>query len=208
LRMPLSTGTDWFLYDFARVYARVPDKLTIASWLEALKAGRCQATNGPLLSLTVDGKEVGETVRLDESRRVTVRATAVGRHDFQRLQLIHNGKVIDTAAAKKQGDGYAALLTREVVLDGAGWFAVRIDTQTKNELGRVLYAHSSPVYVEFGGKRIFDPEAARGLLRQVEEAQADIRERGTFSTPEARDKILNLYEQAARDLATRMEGKP
>src|SRR5262249_40848516 len=50
LRMPISTGTDWFVYDFARVYARVPDKLIPSRWLEALKAGNCQATNGPLLS--------------------------------------------------------------------------------------------------------------------------------------------------------------
>src|SRR5262249_9135504 len=50
LRMPISTGTDWFVYDFARVYARVPDKLIASRWLEALKAGNCQATNGPLLS--------------------------------------------------------------------------------------------------------------------------------------------------------------
>ena len=29
LRLPISTGTDWFLYDFARVYAGVPGKLTM-----------------------------------------------------------------------------------------------------------------------------------------------------------------------------------
>ena len=29
LRLPISTGTDWFVYDFSRVYARVPGPLTI-----------------------------------------------------------------------------------------------------------------------------------------------------------------------------------
>src|SRR5204863_1265174 len=64
LRMPLSTGTDWFLYDFSRVYARLSGPVSIKGWLEAVKAGRCVATNGPLLSLAVNGKEIGETVAL------------------------------------------------------------------------------------------------------------------------------------------------
>ncbi|HLW66959.1 MAG TPA: CehA/McbA family metallohydrolase, partial [Gemmataceae bacterium] len=48
-RLPISTGTDWFIYDFSRVYARVEKPLTIRSWLAALKAGRNVVTNGPLL---------------------------------------------------------------------------------------------------------------------------------------------------------------
>src|SRR5207237_3011963 len=91
LRMPISTGTDWFLYDFSRVYAKVAGKLTVPAWLAAVKAGRCQATNGPLLSLTVDGKEIGDTIDLDQPRKVRVEATAVGRHNFHELQLVHNG---------------------------------------------------------------------------------------------------------------------
>ena len=34
LRLPISTGTDWFIYDFARVYVRMTDKLSIKSWLD------------------------------------------------------------------------------------------------------------------------------------------------------------------------------
>src|SRR5262249_51454205 len=96
LRVPISTGTDWFLYDFARVYAQVLGDLTVPSWLAAVKAGRCLVTNGPLLTLTVDGHDIGKTLALDKPRRVRVEATAVGRHDFQRLQLVRNGKVVHT----------------------------------------------------------------------------------------------------------------
>src|SRR5262245_65353397 len=35
LRMPISTGTDWFMYDFSRVYAEVRGKLTIPAWLRS-----------------------------------------------------------------------------------------------------------------------------------------------------------------------------
>src|SRR5262249_44230262 len=40
-RLPITTGTDWFMYDFSRVYARMEptQPLTAATWLETLKAG-------------------------------------------------------------------------------------------------------------------------------------------------------------------------
>src|SRR5262249_38933074 len=72
MRLPISTGTDWFLYDFSRVYAKVPGRLTVANWLEAVKAGRCLVTNGPLLTLTVDGKEAGDVLSLEQPRAVRV----------------------------------------------------------------------------------------------------------------------------------------
>lgn len=204
LRLPISTGTDWFMYDFSRVYAKVPGKLTVPSWLDAVKAGRCTATNSPLLSLTVDGKDMGEVINLEQAGAVRIEARAVGRHDFQKLQLIHNGKVVHTETAESKEGAYAARLRREVRVDGPSWFAVRIEATTKNELGAVLYAHSSPVYVDLGGKRAFDVEAARGLLRQVEEGMADIRARGKFSSDQARDQLLTMYEDAAKDLVKRI----
>ena len=64
--------------------------------------------------------------------------------------------------------------------------------------------HSSPVYVDIAGRRIFDIESAQALLRQIEEGHADIRARGRFSSPEASEKLLTLYDDAAQDLKQRM----
>lgn len=204
LRMPISTGTDWFLYDFSRVYARAPGKLTVPSWLDAVKAGRCFATNGPLLSLKVDGKELGEVINLPEAKSVRIEAQAIGRHDFQKLQLIQNGKVIFTEKAEAKDGHFSARWSREVRVSGPCWFAVRIESQTKNEFDAILYAHSSPIYVDFGGKRVLDVEAARGLQKQVEESMADIRARGKFTNDAARDKVLAPYEEAIRNLVGRI----
>src|SRR5207237_3708089 len=110
LRLPISTGTDWFMYDFSRVYAKAARPLTVRSWLDAVKAGRCVATNGPLLTLTVDGKAIGETIRLDQPRTLRIEASALGRHNFHKLQLISNGKVIHTRLSKAEAGGYSARL--------------------------------------------------------------------------------------------------
>ena len=200
LRLPLSTGTDWFMYDFARVYANVPGKLSVPAWLEAVKAGRCQATNGPLLSLTADGKDIGHVENLDQPKNVNVELMAIGRHDFQSLQLIHNGKVIQTAPAKAKDGVYTARIQREVRIEEPAWFTARIDTEHKNELDKQLFAHTSPIYVDFKGKRVFDVETARVLLREMEEARDAIKARGKFNADAARDQLLAIYDETAKEL--------
>lgn len=204
MRMPISTGTDWFLYDFARVYAKVAGKLTIASWLEALKAGRCQATNGPLLSLTVDGKDIGEVMDLAGPMKVNVELTATGRHDFQRLELVRNGRVIHFAAAKLKDGVWSAKIQQEIRIEEPSWLAGRIESSTKNEFDRQLFAHTSPIYLDFAGKRVFDIEAARNMQKQMEEARDEIRTRGKFNDDASRDKILEIYSEAAKEIAHRI----
>jgi hypothetical protein len=201
IRLPISTGTDWFIYDFARVYAKIAGKPSVKSWLAALTAGRNVATNGPLLSLTVDDKPVGDTLKLDKPKRLRIVADGVGRHDFQKLQVIQNGKVILSQTARSMGERFHAQIDHEVPVDGPSWFAVRIESDTKNELGQQLFAHTSPVYVEVAGLRVFDIESGRALLKQMEEGRDDIRARGTFSSDAARDQLLAVYSEALRTLS-------
>jgi TolB protein len=68
-RIPAAGGTD-AMANFAslrgpvgmnRVYARVPEgPLSEPAWLDALKAGRSFATNGPLLGLELGGAKIGD----------------------------------------------------------------------------------------------------------------------------------------------------
>jgi hypothetical protein len=206
IHLPISTGTDWFLYDFSRVYARVPGKLTVPAWLDAVKAGRCQATNGPLLSLDVDGKTMGDVINLTVPKTLQVRASAVARYPLERLQLIRNGKVIKTQTANPKAPGRIEL-SHEVRVEEPAWFAVRIDSDAKNEFDKTLFAHTSPVYVNYLGRDVFDVDAALDLLKQVEEAQTSIRARGQFSAPAAEQKLLALYEAARDDLRARVRAR-
>ena len=78
LRVPFSTGTDWFLFDLARAYTRVAEPLEIASWLEALKQGRSFITNGPLFHFQVEDQAIGDTVSLKSPGRGRNRGSGVG----------------------------------------------------------------------------------------------------------------------------------
>lgn len=203
LRLPISTGTDWFMYDFSRVYAKIPGQLTLPAWLDAVKAGRNSISNGPLLTLTVDGKEPGDVIALDKPRSVRIEATATGRHSFGEVQLVRNGSVIKKQTVEMKEGVATAKLVHEVRMDESAWFAVRVESPTTNELGQKLFAHTSPVYVDLAGQRVFDPEAARGLQRYLEEAKADIRAKGKFSNAAAGEKLEALYDAAIADLVKR-----
>ena len=63
-----------------------------------------------------------------------------------------------------------------------------------------------PTYsVSYRGRpNMFDVDAARAMLQEIETSQAAIREKGKFSAPEASAKLLALYEDGAKDLRARI----
>ncbi len=48
LDVPVSTGTDWFIFDFSRVYTKTEKNVTPKQWLEHLSQGKSYITNGPV----------------------------------------------------------------------------------------------------------------------------------------------------------------
>jgi hypothetical protein len=200
IRVPFSTGTDWFMYDLARVYTKVEGSLGIKSWLDALTAGRSFISNGPLLRLNVEGEDIGGIINLPSGREVSVKAEAFGRLGFEKLQLIKNGKVVlDSEPSLKQGY-FTASLNRSVRIDEPSWLALRVSAQASNEFGRQLFAHTSPVYVNVGGKAIRQTEEVAYLIRQMEDARQEIAAKALFASPKEREAVLSVYEEGIRTL--------
>ena len=211
LKVPFSTGTDWFMYDLSRVYVPVEGKVAAASWLNSLSAGRSFITNGPLFSFRVDNAEIGETVKLAKPGDVMVHAEIRGRTDFKQLELVQNGEVFAFRKTKKDGGHFVAEMHMPVTMSRPGWLAIRIpppdlkgDTTPKNEFGRKLYGHTSPIYIEVAGKSLFDPRAARSLLEQMKMAQAMINKNGRFEDDQARLRVLDVYLDATEKLKSRL----
>lgn len=200
MRVPFSTGTDWFMYDLARVYTKVEGSLGIRSWLDALVAGRSFISNGPLLSLSIDGKDLGSTVELSRGREVRVKGSASGRVGFEKLQLIQNGKVVSESEPQPK-DGYVeARLDRTIKIGEPSWLALRITSQANNEFGRQLFAHTSPIYVKVAGKAIRQPEEVAYLVKQMEDAKQEIAAKALFASPKERQTVLSVYEKGIQAL--------
>lgn len=201
LKVPFSTGTDWFMDDFARVYAELDGDLSPESWLAALRAGRTFITNGPLLEFRVNNSRIGDTLDLAGQGEVTVTANVIGRSNFELLEIVHNGQVIASESSAATAGHFTATLRKAVKVSEPGWLAARISTANKNEYGRPLFGHTSPVYVTVDGRTIRRAADLAWLRHEVETAKTAITEKAQFDTAEQREKVLGLYDQALRSLA-------
>ncbi|MGD9856283.1 MAG: CehA/McbA family metallohydrolase, partial [Planctomycetaceae bacterium] len=216
IRVPMSTGTDWFIYDFNRVYVPAPGRITPEQWLDRLAAGRSFITNGPLLEFEVDGRGIGEALPLDAARSVSVKGRAVGRVDFQRLELVRNGNVVKSLVSKPQGRHFAAELDVTLDIDAPCWIALRTpppfapddprfaSRTPENEYGRELFSHTSATFIDVGGRRVFDVEAGRALLEDMQQARPFITQAGLFADELEQRTVLSVYDAGIAVMQTRI----
>ena len=204
LKVPFSTGTDWFMDDFARVYAEVEGNLTPESWLAALRAGRTVITNGPLLEFRVNNSRIGDTLDLKQPGEVTVTANVIGRSNFELLEIIQNGQVIASESSAGTAGHFTATIRKPIKVSEPGWLAARISTANRNEYGRTLFGHTSAIYVRLDGRSIRRSADVAWLRHEVEAARATIVEKAQFDPvrrTEQRTKVLGLYDQALQKLS-------
>ena len=208
MKVPFSTGTDWFLYDFSRVYVPLTGELTAESWLSKLRAGKSYITNGTFLEFEVDGKSLGDTIALSGPRTLEVQGRAVGRNDFQGLQVIHNGRQIHQTKTRSQEGHFSAECRFTLSVEGSGWLALRIPLEAgKNELDKPLFAHTSPVYLQVDGKPVFRPEVARDLIQEMKDNLKTIRSKGKFDTAEEMNAVLRVHQDAIENLQSQLQGR-
>ncbi|MDO8543801.1 MAG: CehA/McbA family metallohydrolase [Opitutaceae bacterium] len=225
LKVPFSAGTDWFIYDFSRVYVRAASPVRVDSWLGGLAAGRTFISNGPLLELRVGRHEIGDTVALDGAGELTVRGRAVGRVDFRGLELVHDGAVVRQVPAQAIDGHFVAEFEHTLPVRHSGWIAARVSggslegdgpvvvppnlpvraTGTgTNEMGEAIFAHTSPVYVEVSGRPHFDARAAEALITSIEESRRTIQAKARFDRDDQADEVLNIYTVAIETLRRRL----
>lgn len=201
MKVPFSTGTDWFIYDFSRVYVPVDGELTVAKWLAALRDGKSYITNGPFLELETERAGLGGTLQMTGPNQVTVVGRGMGRVDFRGLELVHDGKVVHTVRSRKEEGYYVADLRHGLEIDKPGWFALRIPLDAGNsELGKPLFAHTSPIYIAMNGKRVFRKEVAQAMIAEMRAAIDTIDEKGVFATDDERRAVLEVYQDGITSL--------
>ena len=216
LRVPFSTGTDWGSYDFSRVYVPLAGDKSSAALRDALTAGRSFITNGPLLEFEADGHRPGDEIKLTGSRNIRLRANAIGRDDFARIEVVHNGRVVAQQNARSEGDHFVARLDTTLNLDAPGWLALRVpNAQPYNDrtaytgaganlFGKALFAHTSAIYVTLNGRGINSPTAIQDLIAEIKASIHLIESKGAFANDAERDTLLATYRNAAAKLEKRL----
>jgi len=196
-RLPLVGGTDKMSADVPvglyRTYARLGDEpFSFDSWSRAVRAGRTFMSGGPMIELRVEGREIGDCVRMSGPGTVAVSARAEGIFPIWTLELICNGRVI--ASTEDPNGGRRLDLQADVRVDGNSWLAARcggphyFDAPSHHgPWERGVFAHTSPVYVACGDGEWsqFDADQARSMLALIEGGRQRVRHHAV-SYPEGR----------------------
>lgn len=170
---------------YNRVYVHTPAGFSVDGFYAGLRAGRSFATNGPLLSITVDGSSPGDSLDVVPGRPAAAVVTATAQEPIDRVEIVANGEII----AQESG----GRLEAEISLDEFSWVAARCYLPPGNT---VRLAHSSPVYIRDATWNAAADNAyfVRWIDDLIAETTADSRR---FSTADQRDEVLRIY-QAAR----------
>lgn len=186
LRLAATAGTDTFLSfargpapasnppGWGRVYAQLGDRpLSTTAFADAVRAGRTVVTNGPWVTLDVDGHGPGAVLRREAGDRLRVRMRAVGGEP-----VLHGPDgVIGTGGS------------HEVVVDTGSWLAAAVHGDPDPHTGAPAFAHTTPVYVDVAGRRVARVASARWCLRQLDVLQQLAAEQGLFD-PAVRERQL------------------
>jgi WD40 repeat protein len=188
-RLPLVGGTDKMSSDVAvglyRTYVFIPQEqdFTYETWCANLAAGRTFMSGGPIISFSVDGHAIGDTVRLSgNGGTLEVEAWAESIFPIHTLEIVQQGRVV-SATEDHTGTRRLELKTR-IKVDGHTWLAARVSGPGytnpilhHDAWRRGVVAHTSPVYVACGGDWwLFDQETAQYMLTLIDGSLTYMRE--------------------------------
>ena len=201
IRMPVSTGSDWYVCNGNRVYAYTGKAFEYESWLDALKKGRTFISNGPVLELNVQGNIPGAEIEAQVGDKVSAMATWESHYPVSHVEILFNGKSVATEFfpdGLKNGQ-----IEVDVPTSSDGWIAARISTDVRDSYHHPVFAHTSPVYINTG---LDSPEmsiAARGFSETIERNLEWVMSRGKFYTDHQRREVSDLHK-AGQELFNNM----
>lgn len=202
-RLAISAGTDSFtnVADHytpggGRVYVHSGNRMRYEDWVGNYKRGRSFASNGPVIFLTVDGKEPGDDLHFPDNatHKVRVKATVRTRVPLEKLEIVVNGRpVISSVAAQNE-----TTIDKEIPLTKSSWIAARaLGPWSRLVLNDVQsFAHTSPVYISIGNKPVASADDARFWIAWIDQLIAQVNDRGRFSNPERRKEVIELFRRA------------
>jgi hypothetical protein len=186
LRLAATAGTDVFL-SFAngpwwtssppgrgRVYANLgADPLSVDAFKTAIRDGRTIVTNGPWLSLQVNGQSPGSVLDVSEGDTVTLRAEVQGP-GAERLSLVGPDGIL----AETDAD---SVLEHDLTVSAPSWVAaIARGGPHPNTLDESVVAHTSPVYLDIAGRRVARPADAHWCLDLLNRLENLVSEHGHF----------------------------
>jgi hypothetical protein len=161
-------GADWpyfgpTLPGVERTYVKVDSVFAVDSWLDSFRRGHVYVTNGPFLEFSINGRQMGEELRVPRGAKLDVATAAQLNPDvdsLDRLELVVLGDVVAQAAARGQDH---VRLNTTLTADRSMWIAVRALGGHQEPQFQTI-AHSAPVYVAVDNEPTWKADALEDLV--------------------------------------------
>jgi TolB protein len=210
-RIPAAGGTD-AMANFASLRGPIGmNRVFVKSgilehrrWLSALKAGKSFATNGPLLDFSLNGRGIGDELRLPKgSTTLSARVTLHSYVPVDRLEIVHNGEVVSNIPL--EGNRTDLVRSVSIPVSSSGWYLLR--ARANGPVYPVLdvypYATTSPIYVTVAGKPVRSPEDAKYFIRWIDRLETAAQRHPDWNTPDEKAEVLNSIRQARAEFERR-----
>ncbi len=140
----------------------------------AIRGGRTVVTNGPWLTLEVNGHGPGAVLDLAVGDRLDLRARVQGP-GAEHLTLVGPDGVM------AEGDAASQLRLETTLEEGPTWIAaVARGAGHPNTLDQAVLAHASPVYVDVAGRRVARVADARWCLEFLDALEQFVGQHGHY----------------------------
>lgn len=179
-----------------RTFLETGGERTPQALREALKAGRTFASNSPLLGLELAGARPGTTLSRRSAGNAPFRVSMRSPVPIERVELIHNGKVIESFAL--HGDRRSLDASGSVRLDRGGWVLLRAWNEGADPavLDLYPYATTSPIYLDMPGKPLTAADDAAHFVAWLDRVIEAASARDDFNDDEERKATLDYLGHA------------
>ncbi|MFM7149905.1 MAG: CehA/McbA family metallohydrolase [Gemmataceae bacterium] len=182
-----------------RTYAYLEGELTPERWAQSVRAGKTLIGNGPHLRFEVGEKGPGSNLVLERGGRITARAMASLPGLMDRVEILEKGKVVATGRACEE-DGTASVEV-ELECQSGTWLAARCLEKRPRPNEALLFAHSSPVWIEVPSRPLLaGPEASRRFIQLLDQTQTWVLQKARCEREKDREHLLNHLREASTHL--------
>lgn len=178
---------------FARMFVRIPSDFSYGHFFRRVAECRSWATNGPILSFGVNGRDLGAIVGLRPGQPLRVSVGARSPRPLDRVEVVYNGVVAATVPISATGD--FALADLELPADRGGWIAVRAFEKRESTDAPFRYAHSSPIFIRIEGRGSINPALPQQFANELTQKIRELPTR-TDLPPESREYLADRYGKA------------
>ena len=191
-----------------RTYVKLDEPFTPTAWYDAFRRGHTYVSNGPFLTLSVDGQEMGSELHVERGAKLEIVAEASLNPDLDglsRLELVVHGEVVASEPALGQD---RVKLRTELRAENSMWLAIRAFGERDGERDMTV-AHSAPVMVLVDDEPFWKLElvpelVARHRAKLQELLMEPIQPEGDLEYWETSELLRNEWDQQRTQLEPRV----